>query len=82
MALWMNIQFRTYGYTVGIDRYLQTTDRSVGERFGSKTKHGRQIIKGILDSVQMAIDEHCAVNQRRNKSISKNLPRLWTQVAR
>lgn len=57
----------------GIDRYHKQLTDLLEKDLGSKTKHGRQIIKGILDPVQMAIDEHCAVNQRRNKSISKNL---------
>jgi DNA-directed RNA polymerase len=57
----------------GIDRYDKQLTDLLEKDLGSKTKHGRTIIKGILDPVQERIEQHCAKDQRRNKSISKNL---------
>ncbi len=57
----------------GIDRYHKQLTDLLEKDLGSKTKHGRTIIKGILDPVQEAIEEHCKTNQRYNRSTSKSL---------
>jgi DNA-directed RNA polymerase len=57
----------------GIDRYHKQLQDLLGKELGSKTKHGRTIIKGILDPVQEAIEEHCKVDKRYNRSTSKSL---------
>ena len=57
----------------GIDRYHRQLMDLLEKDLGSKTKHGRTIIKGILDPVQAAIEEHCKVNRNYNRATSKTL---------
>jgi len=57
----------------GIDRYNKQINDLLEKDLGSKTKHGRQIIKGILDPVQMEIEKLCEVDKNHNRTISKRL---------
>lgn len=57
----------------GIDRYHRQLMDLLEKDLGSKTKHGRTIIKGILDPVQAAIEDHCKVDRNHNRATSKTL---------
>jgi DNA-directed RNA polymerase len=57
----------------GIDRYHKQLTDLLEKDLGSKTKHGRTIIKGILDPVQNEIEKLCEVDQRQNRTTSKRL---------
>lgn len=57
----------------GIDRYNRQLSDLLEKDLGSKTKHGRTIIKGIIDPVQEQIELLCVKDRDQNKSISKNI---------
>jgi DNA-directed RNA polymerase len=56
----------------GIERFNKTREGLLSKQLGSKTKHGRTIIKGIIQPVAEGIDElHKDV--KRNRTILKTL---------
>lgn len=59
----------------GIDRYHRQLSDLLEKDLGSRTKHGRQIIKGILDPVQQAIEEYAKYDPKYNRNIAKKLLR-------
>lgn len=56
----------------GIHRYNKTLDDLLDKYLGSKTKHGRTIIKGIVEPVMKEIEEQY-VGNKNNRSVFKSL---------
>ncbi len=56
----------------GIHRYNKGTEDLLEKSLGSKTRHGRTIIKGIVEPVMDAIDAYNKSNQT-NRSVFKSL---------
>ncbi|MGB0564909.1 MAG: hypothetical protein ACPGVO_24400, partial [Spirulinaceae cyanobacterium] len=56
----------------GIHRYNKGMEELLGKGLGSKTKHGRTIIKGIVEPVMEAIDAYHN-KLGNNKSVFKSL---------
>ena len=59
----------------GIDRYNKNLTDLLDKDLGSKTKHGRTIIKGILDPVEEAVKEFIESynNNNRAKALIKGM---------
>jgi len=52
----------------GVDRYNKQMVDLLSKDLGSKTKHGRAIIKGIVDKVEQALTEHLTKSGRQNNN--------------
>ena len=59
----------------GVERYHKQVSELLNKQLASKTKHGRTIIKGILDPVQQAIEEFAVYDPKFNRNIAKKLLR-------
>lgn len=57
----------------GIDRYNKQLTDLLGKELGSKTKHGRTIIKGVIEPIVMELEKHMDSGSSTNKSYIKKI---------